>query len=72
MSQNMKNVLDKLTTYTLCSFLFLRQVPSYSHPRVQYTEQNTTSHPVEIRKKRQAGSRKLFYTIPTLFSTFGK
>ena len=38
MSQNMKNVLDKLTTFSLCSILFLRQVSSYSHPHVLYTE----------------------------------
>lgn len=66
MSQNMKNVLDKLTTYILCSFLFLREVSSYSHPHVQYTEYNTTSQPAGIKKKRQDGSRKLFYIIPMI------
>lgn len=33
-SQNMENVLDKLTTYILCSFLFSGEVPFYSHPHV--------------------------------------
>lgn len=33
-SQNMENVLDKLTTYILCSFLFSKEVAFYSHPHV--------------------------------------